>query len=433
MTNCPKVLVISHNCFSKVYNNGKTLEAIFSSFDKNSLSQLFFVSDNTIDYSYCSNYFQITDIAVLKTLLTFRLCGCGSELSSNSMEIVKRETATHKSLNKYLKSNSLVYLIRDLLWQYGFWKTKRLTDWCRNTSPDVIFFVGGGSTFSHNVALYISNLLSKPLVTYFTDDYLLLYSRRKKYIERIQHYRISKCYQKTIERSSLAYVIGTLMAKEYSSIFNKPFFPIMNLVDINPYIPYVKKDSIKVSYFGGLHLDRWRMLVRLAELFNGFENVFFSVYTVEDLSDDVRLAFEQANIHCGGTIIGASLRDAMLDSDVLLHVESDNDCYKSLTKLSISTKIPEYLNSGRFILGYGPIDIASFRILIDNNIGAVISSSLSNSDIINLLEDIINNYEYRRSVGLRGYNYSIEHFDKLKVSNEVKNNIESICLKTKSY
>jgi hypothetical protein len=60
------VLVVSTNCFSDVYNNGKTLESIFSSFDKRNLAQVFFSENMNPDLNFVNNYFKISDVNVLK-------------------------------------------------------------------------------------------------------------------------------------------------------------------------------------------------------------------------------------------------------------------------------------------------------------------------------------------------------------------------------
>ena len=76
-----KVLVVSHNCFSKVSNNGKTLESIFSSFPKNDLGQVFFTEDSNIDFDFCDNFYRITDSNVIDSLLKGK-SNCGQALSS---------------------------------------------------------------------------------------------------------------------------------------------------------------------------------------------------------------------------------------------------------------------------------------------------------------------------------------------------------------
>ena len=50
---------------------------------------------------------------------------------------------------------------------------------------------------------------------------------------------------------------------------------------------------------------------------------------------------------------------------MLVHVESFDNKSRQLTKLSISTKIPEYLATGKPIIAIGPREVASLEYLKD--------------------------------------------------------------------
>jgi glycosyltransferase involved in cell wall biosynthesis len=57
---------------------------------------------------------------------------------------------------------------------------------------------------------------------------------------------------------------------------------------------------------------------------------------------------------------------------VLLHVEAFDDTVRAYTRLSLSTKIPQYMSSGRPILAYGPGELASCRYIADCDCGRVV-------------------------------------------------------------
>lgn len=402
-----KVLVISHNSFSDVLNNGKTFESFFKDISKENLSQIFFCTNENPDFNYCTNYFRITDTDVLKRLLTFSSC-CGKKVSIQDFQSSTSSPVTHNKWYVILK-NKAEYLttLRDLLWNFNTWNTKTLRDWCEESNPDIVFYVGGNFGFSHKVARYLSKFLNKPLVTYFTDDYVI-FPKNRNILDVIQRYRMRKFYRKTIKRSSLCFAIGDLMCAEYCIYFKKDFFPLINSVDKHSYIPYIEKDVVNISYFGGLHLNRWKMLVRLAM---ATQNAVINVYSMGKLSVEIESEFKRVGVHFHGGVTGNALQAAILDSDILLHVESDDDYNKSLTRLSVSTKIPEYLMSGRFVLGFGPPEVASMRLLSDNNVGIVIPSSTDNEELKTLLNNVLYNFDLRKETGLRGYNFAINKFD----------------------
>jgi len=407
----PKILVLSHNSFSNTRNNGKTLESIFSILPKDHLFQLFFNNDNP-DFSFCDNYFRITDNDVLKKIF-FINNNCGNVVQSNNS--TKSDKHSSKTTTNFLYSKASSFkLIRDILWKTNTWKTQSLYKWINDFTPNIIFFVGGNSGFSHNIAVYLSKLYSLPLVTYFTDDYLL-YSKPRNTLEVIQKHRIRNFYNKTINHSSLLFAIGDLMADEYTNHFKKKFHPIMNSIPIEPYDKYENKSIKIISYFGGLHLNRWKMIVRLASIIKS-PNIVINVYTNSIITDEMEFEFNTCGVIVKKPLEGDELKNEIKKSDILLHVESDDKFNRALTKLSISTKIPEYLMSGRFILGFGPIEVASMRLIHDNGVGMVISSDLSDNDLVEKLDDIISNYELRKEIGLRGYDFAISNFDNSKNS-----------------
>jgi glycosyltransferase involved in cell wall biosynthesis len=417
----PKILVISHNCFSKVSNNGKTLESIFKYFPKAKLAQVFFSQNESPDFEFCDTYFKITDSNVLESLIK-GYADCGIELSPKE-EVAQFQNQQFKSksnLFRLAKSMSdYMVLFRDFLWSFNSWKSKSFLDWTTKVCPDIVFYVGGNYGFSHAVAQFTAKKMQAPLVCYFTDDYLI-FPKNKNILDWIQRRRMKQFYTLTVDLSSLCFAIGDSMAKEYTNYFGKVFYPIMNSIEKQEYVPYIGNQDLKLTYIGGLHLDRWRMLIRLA---NFLTNGAIHVYSIERPSDEILLKFKNHNILYKGAVRGQDLIKTILESDVLLHVESDDVYNSTLTKLSVSTKIPEYLMSGRLVVGFGPEDVASMKILSDNSIGIVLSSRSQDSVLKNKLETICTNFEMRKQIGLKGYKFAVENFDNEKTAKGFQNKI----------
>ena len=66
-----------------------------------------------------------------------------------------------------------------------------------------------------------------------------------------------------------------------------------------------------------------------------------------------------------------------IKADSLLHVEAFDEKSKKSTRLSVSTKIFEYLYAGKIILGYGPSDVASMEYLRDIGCSVLCADDLS--------------------------------------------------------
>ena len=417
-----RVLIVSNNCFSKKLNNGKTLTAIFSSFNKDELAQLYFYPQQP-DSDCCFNYFRITDLDIIKHILG-KTDTCGKVISC-SREVMedKISISDKKEYSFFSKKARNLRIFRDFLWKTNVWESEKLLTWCKDFNPDLIFFVAGNGGFAHSIALRISKFLKKPLVIYFTDDYLLYV--KPTLIQLLQHFRIKKFFQKSINYSSMCFAIGELMANEYGKYFNRHFKCIMNAVDIVPFAaPPTYSSPIIISYFGGLHLNRWKMLVRLASILK--EYIHLCVFTASELTDEIQKSFSDAQIEYCGCVVDDELYKARLKSDVLLHVESDDTKNRAYTRLAISTKIPEYLISGRVVLGFGPEEVASMRILKDNDVGVVISSDLPGDAIKKAFLDNFSDNVKCEFMRKRAYMYAREHFDKKSISSNFRLLLESV-------
>lgn len=414
-----KILVIAHNSFSDVLNNGKTLESLFKNFEKDQIAQLFFSENEIPDFNFCNNYYKITDIDVFKSIFKNKnLCG-KQIIQSTEYKIMdqRKNGLLLKSFNFAKKYSDKIVLFRDYLWKFNSWKSKGLYTWIENFKPNAIFYVGGDSGFSHEIAVFLSNRYNIPLSIYFTDDYLI-FPKNRNIFDFLQRKRMKKFYNKTVSKSELSYAIGDSMAEEYTNFFNKKFLPIMNSIENVSYHPYIQKNNkIIISYFGGLHLNRWKMLIKFAE---ATSNAQVNIYSIANPEKDVLEKFKKAGIQFKGSVSGNDLQNAILASDVLLHVESDDDYNRLLTKLSISTKIPEYLISGRLVIGFGPTDVASMKILSSNNIGIVLSSEISKDVLREELDKIVTNFELRKKIGKRGYDYAVENFNNQIIAEDFK-------------
>lgn len=424
----PRILIVSHNCFSTNLNNGKTLEALFSEFGKDSLAQLYFHSGHQPDYNYCRLYWNISEMDIVRNL--FGRKQVGHRIVQNNIE----SAGTIPGIQKYpvlfrkIKSRTGDFF-RDLLWKIGRWESAELYKWIADFDPQLIFVLAGGAAFSINVALKLSKKLSIPLVAYLTDDYLFSIEKNSL-VERVRFHNREHRLKKLISASQAHYVIGEYMAREYGAYFSTEFIPVMNCVKITPYENYPLRDNLEIVYFGGLHLNRWRMIVRLAQLLPS--NALIKVYTsTSSIDKTIRDSFSKNGIMFCGTLSGADLNTAMRNADVLLHVESDDPRMRRFTRLAVSTKIPEYLITGRPILGFGPTEVASMKILTDNGIGYVLDIDNGSETLKDTLGQFLNNYEMRLRIGEAGYKFAIENFDRVKISKKLMSQMEKIVCESK--
>lgn len=421
-----KVLIVSHNPFSKISNNGKTLESIFRDFKKEELIQLYFVEDEDIDTEYASSYFKITD----KDLIL------GTKNKKNVRNDFSENISTQKSENiiiSYLrKQKHNIALFRDYFWDFLNIKANaEMHKWIKQQSPDFIFFVGGNQVFPHNIVSYISKKYYLKSAVYFTDDYIFS-TQKNNFLQKIHHKKLHKTYQKTISNVELCFGISDMMCQIYSKYYRKQFFPIMNSIKTNIYDELEKavnmsEQEIIVSYFGGLHLNRDKMIIRLGELFSKIKlkKIVIHLYTPSEINTRLRITFQENNVIIKDKVQGKELYQQIINTDILLHTESDDPFNRALTQLSVSTKIPEYLLSKNLVLAYGPTDVASINLLAENNLALIINSEDSEEVNIKKLLEIIDNKENQDYLINNAYQYALTKFDEEEISTNFRKAIEN--------
>lgn len=380
-----KILIISHNPFSSSDNMGKTMINLFKNFEKKELCQLFFHKQNP-NFEICSNYFRINETSVLKSIINHKK-STGEIVEKNtipqndSIEVKKNKNNNFiiNAIYQYgRKRTEFIYLLRNLVWLLGKWKTRQLINWVESQKPTCIFVFAGDYSFLFNIAIYISEYFNIPIYTYFVDEYYLLK-------EKTQHLKIDartyrKKFEKIVHKSNKCFCISEEMCKKYEDIFNVKFRLLMN-----PYIEiYEKKHTsstncINMYYFGNLSFNRWKNLSLLStKIFEMNKNnkikINFEIYSGESNNQILKQLKSNKSVNFMGKISQDEIKNKIQHSDILVHTEDFSSKCIDTVKYSISTKIPELLSSNRLILAIGPEEVESINYLKRNNAAIVISN-----------------------------------------------------------
>lgn len=420
-----RVLVLSHNAFSKVQNNGKTLESFFKRWDKKCIAQLYLQPDLP-DHDFCNNYFRMTDYEVLNNVFFNGKVGhriFASEKDSDFIDHMnpmikklyfdRRKSGERKGLNNFIHKLFVARIplfvgLRELLWARSKWKSNLLIEWIKEFSPDVLFFQGSNGVFGYEIALWICNEFKIPLILELTDDYTTsLYSC--SLLERINKKKYREVFAHAISLAYRVITISEYMAIEYKKRFGGEYSVLMNSVNINatddePDI----QDHVRFLYAGNVSINRWRVLVQIGKAINEINDEHdikckLDIYTPTLMQEKIRRRLSSVeSIECKGSLNQEELAVEIQRSNILVHVEAFDKKNKKITRLSISTKIPEYMASKRCILAVGPNDVASIIYLRDNCYAQV-----AESDNINIIKDsiieLINRPDVRKTYSEAAY------------------------------
>jgi len=416
-SNFPRLLIISHNTFSRTLNNGKTYSSIFQGWPSDKIAQLFFQNEIP-DFTICNNFYHITDEEMIKG--SKHKIGKKIE-ETKTCSITKTVSPIHSYVRK--KPKPIFNFLRNVAWSTGKWNNDKLNSWLDSFKPEAIFFVGGSNSFSYNITSFIANKFDIPVFLYYTDDYIT----EIKTIDPfwwINYFWLKNVLNKLLEKVKTIFVIGEDMANEFSRKLDKKCIPIMNAVKIEEYLESrikreVPQKVIELAYFGGLHLNRWKTLLMIGDVIREINDqketkLNLNIYSGKIVEETLLKKFEiHSSILFKGSVTEKEIIDEMQKYDVLVHVESFDKEMIDKTRLSISTKIPEYLASGRVILGVGPQRLSSIKYL--EKLGFTFIINKCDRKIIKQkLIELINEKNNFDDIGSRGIeiartNHSIEN------------------------
>jgi hypothetical protein len=420
------ILIVTPNGFSKV-NCNKTYESIFRKFEKENLYSLFFrPQDEWIDLDYCQSNFAVSESDIINKILNPNAT-CGKIIT----EVDKIENTPKigtptsvRGIYSFFKKSPIknLHFFRDVLLMTDLWHSIALKDWLQEANIGLVFFHAPGYVGAHRLVSILCNALSVPLVVYITDDYVLY--NKGGLIHKIYRVFLRKAFRKTVRLATARYCVGDTMQEAYEGYFKQPFRVLMNSTDIKPLgNSSVGKQKV-ISYFGGLHLDRGAMIVRFAEISGN--TAIIRVYTSSEIKEDIRNAFEKKGIVICDVVYDQALSEAIANSDALLHVESNNPEHTGQTMLAVSTKLPEYMVSGKLIIAYGPKTIASMRLLSENKLGVVLDCDENKELLSSKLFAVFQDDEIRKTLINNAYTYVQERFDENKIADKFFNEIKTI-------
>lgn len=407
--NSKKILIISNRVLSTVDNNGKTLYSFIKSIPKESVSQLYFYGNPPTIAGY--NYFQLSDKDIILGKFNKRYRGRKIKAIENGQQDTDFGVNTDFSIQlKYkIPRNNLFLLLREIIWMNS-WKSKQLDEWLGEIKPELVFFMAGDCLYAYRICEYVVNRFHCRLKIYVTDDYVLPRSHESK-LAKIRRERLIGLMRKSIKRSQTFFTISERMREEYKVLFGKDSTILFNmsesLRDEELCRKSEKNEIIILTYTGSLYYGRDKILLELAKAIKKYNDnhkgakrarlyVYSNMKPDDNLIEDLKTT--EAAMY-GGSLNKEQLKERLNLSNILVFVESFDREQVEKTKLSFSTKIPEYLSLGKPILAVGPKGIGSMDYLED-----VAVCIREKESIYELLEKIVTSVEEQNECSRKALN-----------------------------
>lgn len=361
MKEYPKVLIInSEDVFKCNTSSAFTVRSFFEGWPADNLRQIVCgegVSDNT------------TLVLTNKQRL---LCHWFSRKKRQPVSIQRNETQYYKrhfSLKQVVRQFLVnIYVLLPYLY------SRQVSRFIDDFSPDIIY----SSCQNVTIVRFINRISRRKRIPYiphfFDDESSILF----KDFPILRRYAL-RTIEVAIKRAPVVLCICELMCKEYEKRYGYlKFLPLMHSVyPINNDLTEVSGKK-KLLYAGSLYLGRYKTLIELSNLIAKFgdSSIDIYIYTNKPAWEELHGYFEDYPfVHYGGFISQEELTKEICKAYGLLFVESFDEEMLVYTRLSMSTKIPEYLSSGQPILAIGNETQGSIAYLKEHNAAYIIANS----------------------------------------------------------
>ena len=423
------LLIISHNIIDTTNNVGKTVISILKKWPAQNIRSIY-LRNEIRSTMLCDDSFMIADGDILRNFFTINPKQCGRRITPKEKE--STQTGDEGAYRFGNKRYPIVSLVRDILWHKKSWKTGNLKEWLEEKSVDLIFFIPNDYTLAFEIADYAKEITHAPMVTFFTDD-SFYYKQKTGLIDSIRRKWLLKEGRRIVRESDGMICASDLMRKEYKEIYGKDSIVLGNCVEISKYESKIQNSEsglFTFSYVGNLHSNRWKALLEIGQCLDIVNQgatqgeCVLNVYSASDLGKKIWEPLRQTrSIRLKGAVQPLEVKKIQEESDALIHIEAFDRKSKLSTRLSMSTKIFEYMSRNVPIFAYGPDDISSIDFLKMGEFACICTEPEKLQKVISrFLED----KDYRGDLREKAYLYAKDNFEENKISEDFINFVKPI-------
>ena len=377
-----------------------------------------------------NNYFTISENKVIKSIFkrnikTGNKVKRSQEQTNEDIKNLKEHNGRYKKLAKYRGFFAL--FAREVVWKLGRWKTKELDEFVVNFNPDIILYSMDGYIHFNRICRYVKKKTGAKSIGFFVDDNFT-YKQTKKLGLNVFRLLQRRSLKKLAKNTDAFWAITDKTKKEADA-----FFDINCTVVTKPikkdiiYQNWQIKEPIRILYTGNLLIGRDRSLIKVVEALKKVnkEKMFFKldVYTKTQLSKETtnKLDCEFCTLHEPSP--QSEVLKLQSEADILLFLEDVDGPDAKTARLSFSTKITDYLSSGKCIFAVGCMDTAPMQYFADNQSAIIATNSM---EIEQKFKALLDNKELILKHAKQACECGIKNHSKEKILTTVHQTIENL-------
>lgn len=368
----PKILIFTVSSWnSRIGSN--TWATLVDGYPAENLANIC-IREEYPDSNVCSRYFVISESKVLKSVFK-RHTQTGYEVDkTDTTELnINSDLQEHNARYQKMSAKRKTYMLlaRELVWKFGRWHTEELDAFFDDFKPDIILHSMEGYIHLNRIIRYAIARTQAKAVGYIWDDnftYLQSKELGHQFYRFFQRKSLKKLAQKTDAFFSITKktkIEADAFFKINSVLLTKP------LLFLPEYCQTIVNYPIRMLYTGKLIIGREDTICQIAEAINEVNNssvpkVLLDIYTNTQLDENTKRKINNAWCQIHPAVPQKEVYVLQKQADILLFVEAVEGSKAKIARLSFSTKITDYLSTGKCIFAVGHKDTAPMEYFIEN-------------------------------------------------------------------
>ncbi len=422
-----KILILSVSAWnSKV--GADTWPTLVSGLNPDNIASIS-LREEAPDSPNCNNYFVLSENRVLKSIFK-KSIKTGRKVervstSDNPSADLQEHNLRYQKMSKKRSFWSL--MAREAVWKIGKWKSKELDDFLTDFAPDVLLYSMDGYIHFNRICRYAKKKTNAKSIGFFCDDNFT-FKQPQRFSSKIFRIFQRHSLKKLARNTDAFWAITDMTKKEADETFDINCAVITKPLNSEPvYKAWQINEPISILYTGNLQIGRDKSLVKVVNALKELnrEKTYFTVdvYTKTVLADEIlkELKCDFCKIH--SPVPKSEVFTLQEKADILLFLEDIDGINSKTARLSFSTKITDYLSSGKSIFAVGRLDTAPMQYFINNDIAIVADT---NAEMIAKFKSILDDPNILCEYAKKACECGIKNHKKDDILKIVHNSIEQL-------
>lgn len=429
----PKILICTVDAWNSKLStsSSNTFSALFSQYNAQDLANVY-IREELPDSKVCSKYFQISEQLVIKSLVkpkikTGKEVAIADEASKEDSDKLKKY---HNLYDKNRANRSYAKLfVREIIWFLGKWHTKEFDAFLEDFSPDVVVFSMDGYIHFNRICRYIIKKTGAKAIGYFWDDNFTYKQLKNNLGFRAFRFFQRKSLKKLVKHTNKFWAISPKTKKEADEVFKVDSILLTKPVDISEKdfpMNHIYPKPLKMVYTGNLAIGRVSTIIALSKSLDKLNEkeklIELDVYTPTALTTEESKELG-SSVNIFPPVPMEEVAAIQEKADILLFAEDIDGPLSKKARLSFSTKITDYLRSGKCILALGNEDTAPMEYFEQTGSAICVTKK---EMIDEALRMISNSPKILTEYAKRAYECGKENHDGVKIRRIVEETITAL-------